>query len=64
MTTSTSNEVLLIAPVMDNLLARLEAAFVVHRLYEQEDAAAFLAEKVRPSVRSSLGGYWGRDASA
>ncbi|CAI0869282.1 Glyoxylate/hydroxypyruvate reductase B [Serratia liquefaciens] len=45
MTTSTSNEVLLIAPVMDNLLARLEAAFVVHRLYEQEDAAAFLAEK-------------------
>ncbi|WP_413501882.1 2-hydroxyacid dehydrogenase [Serratia proteamaculans] len=45
MTTPTPNEVLLIAPVMENLQARLEAAFVVHRLYEQADPVAFLAAK-------------------
>lgn len=45
MTTATPNEVLLIAPVMENLQARLEANFVVHRLYEQADPVAFLAAK-------------------
>lgn len=43
MTTHTPDEVLLIAPVMENLLARLEATFVVHRLYEQADPVAFLS---------------------
>lgn len=43
MMTDTPNDVLLIAPLMDSLLARLEANFVVHRLYEQADPAAFLA---------------------
>ncbi|CAI2411709.1 2-hydroxyacid dehydrogenase [Serratia liquefaciens] len=45
MTNSAPDKVLLIAPVMENLLARLEANYAVHRLYEQADPAAFLAEK-------------------
>ncbi|CAI0808966.1 2-hydroxyacid dehydrogenase [Serratia entomophila] len=43
MMTDTPNEVLLIAPLMANLMERLEANFRVHRLYEQADPAAFLA---------------------
>lgn len=36
--------VLLIAPVMDALLQQLDAHYTVHRLYQQPDAAAWLAE--------------------
>jgi hydroxypyruvate reductase len=43
MMTDTPNEVLLIAPLMANLMERLEANFRVHHLYEQADPAAFLA---------------------
>lgn len=39
--------VLLIAPVMDALLTRLDAEYVVLRLYEQQDIPAFLATHSR-----------------
>ncbi|XBS70401.1 2-hydroxyacid dehydrogenase [Acerihabitans sp. KWT182] len=44
MTAKNSRKVLLIAPVMEQLQQRLEAAFVVHKLYEQADPAAYLAQ--------------------
>src|SRR5476651_827058 len=47
MTTETSREILLIAPVMDALMNRLEAHFVVHRLYEMADPAAFLQSQTQ-----------------
>ncbi|MCT4700686.1 2-hydroxyacid dehydrogenase [Enterobacteriaceae bacterium H20N1] len=39
-----AQHVLLIAPVMDALQQRLDAQYSVHRLYQQPDAAAWLAE--------------------
>ncbi|WP_435947552.1 2-hydroxyacid dehydrogenase [Dryocola sp. BD586] len=41
---SHTQHVLLIAPVMDALQQRLDAHYTVHRLYQQQDAAAWLAE--------------------
>ncbi|NIY47429.1 2-hydroxyacid dehydrogenase [Cedecea colo] len=39
-----AQHVLLIAPVMDALLQRLDAHYTVHRLYQQPDAASWLVE--------------------
>jgi hydroxypyruvate reductase len=44
MTVRNLRTVLLIAPVMDQLQKRLEAGYVVHKLYEQADPAAYLAQ--------------------
>ncbi|CAI2459391.1 Glyoxylate/hydroxypyruvate reductase B [Serratia ficaria] len=44
MMTDTPHDVLLMAPVMANLLERLEGDFRLHRLYEQDDPHAYLAE--------------------
>ena len=43
MHTENVQTILLIAPVMDTLLARLDSEYVVLRLYEQQDIPAFLA---------------------
>ncbi len=47
MTTETSKEILLIAPVMDTLMNRLETHFVVHRLYEMADPSTFLRSRTQ-----------------
>ncbi|MEE4482170.1 2-hydroxyacid dehydrogenase [Serratia ficaria] len=44
MMTDIPHDVLLMAPVMANLLERLEGDFRLHRLYEQDDPHAYLAE--------------------
>ena len=44
MNTANPRAVLLIAPVVEGLLARLSSAYSVYRLYEQQDEAAFLRE--------------------
>lgn len=40
-----SRAVLLVAPVIDSLQARLAADFPLFRLYEQDDPIAFLREQ-------------------